>query len=167
MSSGELPVLRSVDLNVLLNLPTPPPEWLLFHGDHFVGPYFSQDVIFPLLRICSILRCTDKGHIKEGLDSILQSLKGTYWNVGGYKLSSIRRIISGKLMYGILTVDNNAELYSWKFLQEKKYSVQFSSVAQSCPTLCDSMNCSTPGLPVHHGLLEFVFTIHTHTHNSD
>ena len=30
----------------------------------------------------------------------------------------------------------------------------FSSVAQSCPTLCDPMNCSTPGLPVHHWLLE-------------
>ena len=28
--------------------------------------------------------------------------------------------------------------------------VQFSSVAQSCLTLCDPMNCSTPGLPVHH-----------------
>ena len=34
-------------------------------------------------------------------------------------------------------------------------SVQFSSVAQSCLTLCDPMNCSTPGLPVHHQLLEF------------
>ena len=33
--------------------------------------------------------------------------------------------------------------------------VQFSSVAQSCPTLCDPMNCSTPGLPVHHQLPEF------------
>ena len=33
-------------------------------------------------------------------------------------------------------------------------SVQFSSVAQSCPTLCDPMNCSTPGLPVHHKLPE-------------
>ena len=31
-------------------------------------------------------------------------------------------------------------------------SVQFSSVAQSCPTLCDPMNCRTPGLPVHHQL---------------
>ena len=29
-------------------------------------------------------------------------------------------------------------------------SVQFSSVTQSCPTLCNPMNCSTPGLPVHH-----------------
>ena len=33
-----------------------------------------------------------------------------------------------------------------------KGSVQFSSVAQSCPTLCDPMNRSTPGLPVHHHL---------------
>ena len=41
-------------------------------------------------------------------------------------------------------------------------SVQFSSVAQSCPTLFDPTNRSTPGLPVHHQLLEF-----TQTHVSD
>ena len=40
-------------------------------------------------------------------------------------------------------------------------SVQFSSVAQSCPTLCDPMNHSTLGLPVHHQLLEFT---QTHVH---
>ena len=38
---------------------------------------------------------------------------------------------------------------------------QFSSVAQSCPTLCNPMNRSTPGLPVHHQLLEFT---QTHVH---
>ena len=38
------------------------------------------------------------------------------------------------------------------------YSVQFSSIAQLCPTLCDLMNCSTPGLPVHHQLPEFTQT---------
>ena len=38
------------------------------------------------------------------------------------------------------------------------YSVQFSSVAQSCPTPCDPMNRSTPGLPVHHQLPEFTQT---------
>ena len=37
-------------------------------------------------------------------------------------------------------------------------SVQFNSVAHSCPTLCDPMNHSTPGLPVHHQLLEFTQT---------
>ena len=40
-------------------------------------------------------------------------------------------------------------------------SVQFSSVAQSCPTLWDPMHCSMPGLPVHHQLPEF---IQTHVH---
>ena len=40
-------------------------------------------------------------------------------------------------------------------------SVQFSSVAQLCPTLCDPMDCSMPGLPVHHQLLEFT---QTHVH---
>ena len=40
-------------------------------------------------------------------------------------------------------------------------SVQFSSVAQSCLTPCNPMNCSTPGLPVHHHLP--VFT-QTHVH---
>ena len=37
-------------------------------------------------------------------------------------------------------------------------SVQFSSVTQSCPTLCNPMNPSMPGLPVHHQLLEFTQT---------
>ena len=37
-------------------------------------------------------------------------------------------------------------------------SVQFSSVTQSCPTLCDPMNRSMPGLPVHHQLPEFTQT---------
>ena len=40
-------------------------------------------------------------------------------------------------------------------------SIQFSSVAQSCPTLCKPMDCSTSGLPVHHQLLEFT---QTHVH---
>ena len=39
-----------------------------------------------------------------------------------------------------------------------KGSVQFSSVAQSCPAVCDPMNCSMPGLPVHHHLPEFTQT---------
>ena len=38
------------------------------------------------------------------------------------------------------------------------------SLAQSCPTLCDPMNCSTPGLPVHHQLPEFT---QTHIHRVD
>ena len=43
----------------------------------------------------------------------------------------------------------------------KYFTPQFSSVAQSCLTLCDPMNHSTPGLPVHHQLPEFT---QTHVH---
>ena len=41
-------------------------------------------------------------------------------------------------------------------IQSLTFSVQFSSVAQSCPTLCGHMNCSAPGFLVHHQLLEFI-----------
>ena len=45
--------------------------------------------------------------------------------------------------------------------REDPLSNQIRSVAQSCPTFCDPMNCSTPGLPVHHQLPEFT---QTHVH---
>ena len=53
---------------------------------------------------------------------------------------------------------------SWEKMHLSKLfslHVQFSSVTQSCPTLCDPMNHSTPGLPVHHQLPEFT---QTHVH---
>ena len=56
----------------------------------------------------------------------------------------------------------NGAFYSVTFSSIYVFSsLQFSSVAQSCPTLCDPMNRSKPGLPVHHQLPEF---IHTHVH---
>jgi len=49
-----------------------------------------------------------------------------------------------------LTSDFSPQFY-WDTIDT---SVQLSSVTQSCPTLCDPMNRSMPGLPVHHQLLE-------------
>ena len=49
----------------------------------------------------------------------------------------------------------------WSFKLTHISSIQFSSVAQLCPTLCDPRDCSTPGFPVHHQLLEFT---QTHVH---
>ena len=46
-------------------------------------------------------------------------------------------------------------------MQKNTNIIQFSSVSQLCPTLCEPMNRSTPGLPIHHQLLEF---IQTHIH---
>ena len=47
------------------------------------------------------------------------------------------------------------------YIYTMQYSVQFSSVTLLCPTLCNPMNHSMPGLPVHHQLLEFT---QTHVH---
>ena len=58
----------------------------------------------------------------------------------------------------VLTVRNNETsfLLSYQLVTiGRSPSLQFSSVTQSCPTLCDPMNRSTPGLPVHHQLPEF------------
>ena len=63
--------------------------------------------------------------------------------------------------HGLMQIQNPQK----NFLDSKPIlpisSVQFSSVAQSYPTPCDPMNRSTPGLPIHHQLLEFT---QTHIH---
>ena len=60
------------------------------------------------------------------------------------------------------TIYPNIRLSLWNlFYLPSTPTVQFSSVTQSCPTHCDPMNCSTPGLPVHHQLPE---STQTHVH---
>ena len=56
---------------------------------------------------------------------------------------------------------NHTELKNIITEVENTVSVQFTSVTQSCPTLCDPMNHSMPGLPVHHQIPEFT---QTHVH---
>jgi len=53
-----------------------------------------------------------------------------------------------------------AQISAWTTLVQRNEDpslpvLQFSSVSQSCPIHCDPMDCSTPGLPVHHQLPEF------------
>ena len=68
-------------------------------------------------------------------------------------------VIAGNFIAPPLPVPHETECMKLRVLWSS--SAQFSSVTQSCPTLCDPMNCSTPGLPVHHQLLEFT---RTHVH---
>ena len=56
---------------------------------------------------------------------------------------------------------NMTERLSILIVQRNKLRFQFSSVAQSCPTLCNPMDWSTPGFPVHHQLPELT---QTHVH---
>ena len=67
-------------------------------------------------------------------------------------------------MYPCILTKNNYYNNHKLIINTSKYNkthVQFSSVAQSCLTLCDHMNHSTPGLPIHHQLPEFT---QTHVH---
>ena len=68
-----------------------------------------------------------------------------------YMLLQIARLYSSFFFYFLfLTL-----LFLWLS------NIQFSSAAHLCPTICDPMDCSMPGLPVHHQLPEFT---HTHVH---
>ena len=90
---------------------------------------------------------------KEKLKSLLMKLEEESEKVG-LKLTIQKTKIMAS---GLIT--------SWQIdgeiMETVRLYFQFSSVAQSCPTLCDPMNCSTPRLPVHHHLLEFT---QTHIH---
>ena len=57
--------------------------------------------------------------------------------------------------YSIYMCKNLRDHYK---LKNQDSTLQFTSVAQSCPTLSDPMDCSTPGLPVHHHLPELAQT---------
>ena len=60
------------------------------------------------------------------------------------------------------TVDGVTQ--SWTRLSTHRHILfEFSSVSQACPTLCDPMDCSMPGFPVHHQLLEVT---QTHVHQT-
>ena len=70
------------------------------------------------------------------------------------------------LILSFLRVNPWAWLQPWTFCYNLNSlrahcSDQIRSVAQSCLTLCNPMNCSTPGVPVHHQLPEFT---QTHVH---
>ena len=58
-------------------------------------------------------------------------------------------------------IRNDSKQRQQRSLCSKQITVQSSSLTQSCPTLCDPMACSTPGLPVHQQFLEFT---RTHVH---
>ena len=79
----------------------------------------------------------------------------TPWKIYSPFVVSRRQIyFSLKTLYCELT-----NLFSqFSFPQLFIMTVQFSSFVQSCVTLCNPMNCSTPGLPVHHQLPEIILT---------
>ena len=100
---------------------------------------------------------------------VKQVYKDNTYLEGFREITYLEEFLFQRYQYEFIKKDANSYL---SFTLKKGYglvnslavqfsSVQFSSVAQSCPTLCDTMNRSIPGLPVHHQLPEFT---QTHVH---
>ena len=111
-------------------------------------------------------------HVITVLPILLRfALCSSAWSIWGNTLSDLDKITCSSADGRRLCGDQTLWGFPWplcsvtkvNILTPTRYycSVQFSSVAQSCPTLCDPMNRSTLGLPVHHQLLEFT---QTHVH---
>ena len=77
-------------------------------------------------------------------------------SVKGEFLVSIEILYTHSFVESVVVISRVAKCFWFSAFYE-----HFSSVAQSCPTLCDPVNCSTPGLPVHHQLPE---SPQTHVH---
>ena len=104
----------------------------------------EDNVKCPNIQIIGVLEEEDK---KKGHEKILEEIIVENFSKMGKETAT--------------QVEETQSLKQDKPKAKHPSSVQFSSVAQSCPTLCNPKNCSTPGLPVHHQLPEFT---QTHVH---
>ena len=86
-----------------------------------------------------------------------QMLNGYMWLMATVLTSSALDYFCGYVFHFSLNVHNRSGV-ARSHLQRWLVFLQFSSVAQSCPTLCNPMNCSMAGLPVHHQPPEYTQT---------
>ena len=130
------------------------------------------NVLVAKLNLQRTLHCLGKvmplGHLQQveegkipkegrlGHFCILKTFKGT-WEFKNFE--PINPDVS--IQFGRATFFLHLGLYISVMDLPNYWGFQFSSVTQLCPTLCDPMNHRTPGLPVHHQLLEFT---QTHVH---
>ena len=110
----------------------------------FMGPLVAQVVKnLPAMQETQVRSRGQEVPLKKGI--------ATHSSIFAWRIPWTKE--SGRLQ----SVGSQRVRHSWATVT----SLQFTSVAQSCPTLCDPMNQSTPGLPVHHQLPEFT---QTHVH---
>ena len=122
-------------------------------------------------------QCNHKCPLKAEKRGRSQCQRSTYWKRRNWlllvftiqrhqkprKIASFYKVKKNKGIVSPFVSTEGTQLCRFYFSSEKHINVFhfFSSVAQSCLTLCSPMNCNTPGLPVHHQLPEFT---QTHVH---
>ena len=121
-----------------------------------------------LTNSCEKKRSTLMAEREVGLKSLLMRVKEES-EKAGLKLHTqkMKIMASGLITSWQIDETGNGKPLQYSCLENlMNSSLQFSSVSQLCPTLCDPMDRSTPGLPVHHQLPEFTQT-HVHRVGDD
>ena len=115
------------------------------------------------MLISSFLPSTARG--SEQRHSSLQSVRGAGFSEAGHSIIVTKAMKSKsqkQFQHGVrIGFFATVCRFPWWCCVQASCTDQIRSVAQSCLTLCDPVNCSTPGLPVHHQLPEFT---QTHVH---
>ena len=107
--------------------------------------YFPYSIVF--WSMVTLENYTVKGSAPHCHSALLDSISSRHLNKNGSRVDWILNVLCLHII--------------WRQYLKWYLSVQFSSPARSCPTLCNPMNRSMPGLPVHHQLPEFT---QTHVH---
>jgi len=144
--------------------PTPLPSWLLLSGCPFnKSIYHKASILWPpdvKSWIAGKDPDTGKDFGQEAKGVTEDEMAGWHRQVNGHEFEQTSWDSEGQTKKpGILqSMGSHRARHNWA---TEQVSVQFSSVTQSYPTLCDPKNHSTPGLPVHHQLPE---STQTHAH---
>ena len=104
--------------------------------------YFPYSIVF--WSMVTLENYTVKGSAPHCHSALLDSISSRHLNKNGSRVDWILNVLCLHII--------------WRQYLKWYLSVQFSSPARSCPTLCNPMNRSMPGLPVHHQLPEFTQT---------
>ena len=124
---------------------------MTFSNLHFYGSKMNEHLSFQLYSMQSLYYMLDK-HFKYFINTYINALLLQQMCCGTLSLFSLgvsKSTLSDMFLYICISSFVTFPL------------LHFSSLAQSCPTLCDPIDCSTPGFPVHHQLPELA---QTHVH---
>ena len=125
------------------------------------GNKYTSMLLFCVVTFSLILYLQYISHLQSQHSVSLKISCSLYVFCNGTKQVSEKPVVTVVVIYWPCNACHNPKPFAYIKFHVHKNLHQIRSVAQSCPTLCDPMNRSTPGLPVHHQLPEFTKT-HVH-----